>query len=112
MYKYLITIVKDRISTIPVTNDDFTKEKSFEIDDCTFLHIGHYYAPETSCDSEDDDEEEYYDEYKLYLPISINQSTFYVNTDVLLDNFNKEPLSVHVEDRRINLTDLLTESLT
>lgn len=111
MYKYLITVVSGKISTLPVTNEDFTKEKSFEIDDYTFLYIGYYYTPETQY-NHDEDDEEYYDEYKLYLPIGINQGTHYIDTDVLLDNFDKEPLSVHVEDRRINLSGLLAEPST
>ena len=110
MYKYLITIVNNLISVLPVTNEDFTKEKDFEIDDYTFLYIGYYYTPETQYN--DDEEEESYDEYKLYLPIGVNQVTHYVDTDVLLDNFDKEPLSVHVNDGRINLSGLLPPDLT
>lgn len=116
MYKYLITVVSGKISTLPVTNEDFTKEKSFEIDEDSYLYIGYYYTPETQHNrddaDEDDEEEEYYDEFKLYLPIGINQVIHYIDTDILLDKFDKEPLSVHVEDRRICLTGLLAEPST
>ena len=111
MYKYLITIVNNKISVLPITNENFVKEKSFEIDDCTFLYIGYYYTPETQYNDEEGDEQ-YYDEYKLYLPIDVNRVTDYIDTDVLLDNFDKEPLAVHVEDRRINLSGLLPPDLT